>query len=104
MGAQFKVWGLIDALIALFGTRSVKARRSRLPDPYYPQVLQEETRGLRDLLWINTALDLVYIAGGILLVLFRGRSESRWRGHGFGIIIQGAFLFLFDFRKARQLR
>ncbi|MBI1259787.1 MAG: hypothetical protein GC204_20155 [Chloroflexi bacterium] len=61
-----------------------------MPDPFAPQVLEREAHNLRQLLWINTALDLLYVAGGRWLIR-RGKHGTGW-----GIVVQGMFLFLFD--------
>jgi hypothetical protein len=95
MGMQFAGWGLINALIAFFGGSSTRRRR-QLPDSADPQVQRAEAERLRRLLWINTGLDIFYVLGGWLLARTRGAEDARWRGHGWGIIVQGGFLFFFD--------
>lgn len=46
---------------------------------------------------INNALDVVYIAGGVVLAeLGRQRGVPRVQGYGQSIALQGAFLFAFD--------
>jgi hypothetical protein len=89
-------WGLIDAGIALVGGWVTRRRQAKLLDPSEPIVMARETRNLRRILWINTGLDVLYIAGGITLTLTLGVDTVFWRGNGWGIIIQGGFLFLFD--------
>ena len=66
------------------------------PTPLDLASVQPETRKLRRLLWLNTLLDILYVAGGLGLRAIRGRNEPAWRGHGWGIVVQGGFLFLFD--------
>jgi hypothetical protein len=46
---------------------------------------------------VNGGLDLVYIGAGIYLN-HRGNSDNsdKLRGYGSGVILQGAFLLLFD--------
>ncbi|MEP7292887.1 MAG: hypothetical protein ABI835_13980, partial [Chloroflexota bacterium] len=51
---------------------------------------EAEAHTLRRLLEVNTLLDLIYMFGGRSLI----RHGSR--GTGWGIVIQGTFLFLFD--------
>jgi carboxylesterase len=58
--------------------------------------MERESRKLKRTLWINTGLDLLYIAGGIILAATLGGSNPVWGGHGWGIIVQGAFLLFFD--------
>ena len=96
VGAQAMGWGAIDAIIAWFGWRSTQRKLTRLSDPLFPPVVTKETHNLRRLLWVNTVLDVFYVMGGLWLALTKGRTNRTWRGHGWGIVIQGAFLFLFD--------
>lgn len=84
---QALAWGAVDAVIALAGRRTA-ARRARPP--------AAEAQHLRRLLWLNTALDFVYIAVGLYLALELGRENEEWRGHGWGVLVQGAFLLAFD--------
>ncbi|PWH12138.1 MAG: hypothetical protein DDG60_14705 [Anaerolineae bacterium] len=64
---------------------------------------QERAR-LAKILWLNTGLDVLYVAAGVALIVTLGRSNLFWRGGGWGIIIQGGFLFFFDVVHAWQLR
>ena len=52
---------------------------------------------IEKVLLFNAALDLGYMAIGLLLIE-RGRrlEKERWIGFGKSILLQGAFLFLFD--------
>ena len=101
VGAQFVGWGIIDGLIAAIGGERVRRvlEDERANDP---ERLARERRSLRALLWLNAALDLLYVRGGIWLAL-RRRSSIFTRGMGVGIVIQGGFLFLFDFIHAAQV-
>ena len=92
-GLQAVVWGAIDAGIAAFGLRGLGAKLERTIDP--PQADREAAR-LRRILWINTALDVLYIAIGAAILLTLGRADPFARGSGWGIILQGGFLFFFD--------
>jgi hypothetical protein len=96
MGIQFSAWGLIDAIIAVFGDRSAKQRAARLPDPLAKDIVDRESQKLYKILLVNTGLDIGYMLGGSALSLTKGKADPGWRGHGIGIIIQGAFLFIFD--------
>ena len=60
-----------------------------------------EAGGLRRLLWINAGLDVLYVAGGLLLAFTLGRRSPFAAGSGWGIVLQGAFLFGFDLLHAR---
>lgn len=93
-GLQALVWGVIDAAIAFFGRRSSEKRR--LATLGGPSIVEREARNLRRLLWINTALDVLYVAAGFVLIYTIGRDDPFARGNGWGIVVQGAFLFFFD--------
>ncbi len=95
MGTQFVGWGVINMLIALIGGRSSR-QRAAAPDAQEPETIAKETRNLRRLLWINTGLDVFYMLGGWQLARTKGKTDPRWLGQGWGIIVQGAFLFFFD--------
>jgi hypothetical protein len=94
-GQQAVGWGAIDAAIALGGQYGAEQKQATAT----PAVEVAQARTLRRLLWLNTGLDLLYMAGG--LALARGGSDSK-RGHGLGIFVQGAFLFVFDLFHALQ--
>jgi hypothetical protein len=91
-GVQAVAWGAIDALLALSARRGA---RRRAPEAG-PDESTKAARNLRRLLWFNTGLDVLYVAGGGWLVRTKGRTDPNWRGQGWGIIVQGAFLFVFD--------
>lgn len=91
-GAQAVGWGLIDALIAGIGRRGA----TRKEPTAMPAAAAHEARRLRRLLWFNAGLDVLYVLGGLRLAQTKGRDNEHWRGHGWGIVVQGAFLLLFD--------
>lgn len=95
VGTQFVGWGVINLLIALLGGRSSR-RRAAASDANTPETTAKEARNIRRLLWVNTGLDVFYILGGWQLARTKGKTDPRWRGQGWGIVIQGAFLFVFD--------
>ena len=86
-GIQLVAWGAVDAAIAFVGARTA-ARRKSTTDP------KNEALFIRKVLWINFGLDLIYILGGVWVI--QSYPESFWQGTGWGIVLQGAFLFLFD--------
>lgn len=102
-GIQTLAWGAIDGLIAGFGLWMSQRRRRSVPEANDPQLTENRSRKLKRTLWINTGLDLLYVAGGIVLAATLGRSNPFWRGHGWGIILQGAFLFFFDLIHAQSV-
>ena len=99
-GVQAMLWGAIDAAIAAFGLRNTTRQRAAVHDA---ASIEREARKLQRLLWINTGLDVLYIGGGILLALTAGREDLFLRGTGWGIVVQGGFLFLFDLIHARSV-
>ncbi|MDZ4763294.1 MAG: hypothetical protein SGI73_01995 [Chloroflexota bacterium] len=100
VGSQFAGWALINIAIALFGDRATQARAQK-PDAISPLIREGQATNLRRLLWINAGLDLLYMLGGALFAA-RAKTKQR-RGMGIGIIIQGAFLFIFDVLHAPQV-
>jgi alpha-beta hydrolase superfamily lysophospholipase len=92
-GLQAVVWAIIAAGIAAIGMRGLGVKLDRTIDP--PQANREAAR-LRRILWINTGLDVLYIATGAIITLTLGQSDPFARGSGWGIVLQGGFLFLFD--------
>ncbi|NWF68863.1 MAG: hypothetical protein HXY40_07245 [Chloroflexi bacterium] len=95
VGEQFVGWGFINSLIALFGGSSSSYRMRNHPQALEPEYIEKETTKLTRLLWLNAVLDVFYVAGGAFMAL-RHSSSRRMRGAGWGIIVQGAFLFVFD--------
>jgi carboxylesterase len=99
VGIQCLAWGGVDAGLAfaarLSGRRS-KVRKGR-------EAEKKESNKLFRILWINTVLDFLYIGAGIVLVITIGKRVPAAAGHGTGVIIQGAFLLLFDFFHAKAV-
>jgi hypothetical protein len=93
---------LIDAAIAVFGHISTQDRVDRIPNPGTVEVKREEAKQLGRILWINAALDVIYVIIG-LLWMRRDRGDGSARGNGFGVIIQGMFLLVFDTLHALRL-
>jgi hypothetical protein len=96
MGSQFFGWGLVDSLIAIFAIASADRKTMLLesgevtPGEHLQQAVQFER-----FVWFNALLDIGYVIGGIRLAK-RSPQEPRRRGIGWGILIQGAFLFVWD--------
>ena len=82
VGQQAIGWGVIDALIALIAGRSTSRSFSG--------------KALRRVLLFNAALDVLYMLGGFIFARTRGASDEKLRGQGWGIVLQGLFLFKFD--------
>lgn len=103
LGSQAVGWGLINTAIAVFGSEATRQRRLKLEDAHTAPRLSKEANNLRTILWINTALDMVYMAGGWLMFRSAKREDGIKRGAGIGIMLQAAFLFVFDLIHARQV-
>ncbi|WP_299287095.1 hypothetical protein [uncultured Mucilaginibacter sp.] len=87
-------WNVVNLGIATAGFYGAKEASNK---PYsIKQSIQEQHKTERILL-INAGLDVAYVAGGWYLNR-RGISKSSDRLHGYGnaVILQGAFLLLFD--------
>ena len=100
-GRQTAMWGAVDALIAGVGALS-RSRRGELTQ----EQVDAEARKLRNLLLINAAADVVYIAGGAHIAAHAGRGGRSFRmtrGDGLAIVIQGAFLLALDATYAKRL-
>ncbi len=78
-------WAFINGAIAMIGLLT--------PEPSLDT--------LRTTLLINSGIDVLYIAGGIYMLT---RAEPYWRGAGVGVIIQGAFLLIFDLWQGLTIR
>ena len=86
VGFQFIVWGSIDALIAIFPSVIKTLKKEKK---------EQNLNKLKNILLINSFLDLGYIMVGCLI--FIGFFEiNQYNGHGVGVIIQGSFLAVFD--------
>ena len=71
-------WGFVNGAIALIGLLGAETN---------------DYAALRNTLWINAGLDVLYVASGLYLM---SRSEEAWRGGGTAILVQGGFLLVFD--------
>ena len=86
VGFQFIIWGFIDSLIAI-GPRIYRWVRNNEHT--------ENLNKLKKILIVNSFLDIGYIVIGF--IIFIGFFEiNQYNGHGLGVIIQGAFLAVFD--------
>ncbi|MHA3962126.1 MAG: DUF6992 family protein [Candidatus Thorarchaeota archaeon SMTZ1-45] len=80
IGLQGILWGLIDAVIALFTLFKQNT-----------QLIEKISKVLR----INIVLDIGYQLVGITLLVFFWQ-DAFLAGNGLGVIIQGLFLFFLD--------
>ncbi|MFX0168107.1 MAG: DUF6992 family protein [Candidatus Hodarchaeota archaeon] len=88
IGLQALLWGIIDAVIAVFGVFRVKEQTAAMAAKF---------------LRINVYLDVVYQLVGILLVIFMWIDAFLF-GNGIGIILQGVFLFVLDLHFYRRFK
>ncbi|MBM3259256.1 MAG: hypothetical protein FJY99_05880 [Candidatus Sericytochromatia bacterium] len=83
---QQVVWGVIDAGIGLWAVQDFEKRRALPADPGHKP-------WLHDLYLVNAALDVGYMAAGLALM---AQPDEQIKGHGAGVLLQGAWLALFD--------
>jgi len=86
-------WGVIDALLA---SSILQKAKSHLGHHSTFNSEDMEAVRLRKILWRCNALDVLYAAGGAALLYFVGDGFTFWRGFGWAVILQAAFLFAFD--------
>ena len=91
---MFIGWGVINGLIAWVGQRSAVKKQVRVTPETAGTAAEKETRSLRRILLVNTGLDVLYILGGTWMAV--ATANPLYQGAGWGIVIQGAALFLFD--------
>ena len=91
-GVQTIAWGAVNSAIAVVGLATSGSVRRDLDTL---GAVEAERRRMQRFLWINAALDVVYVTAGALLY---GLAEDRGaRGNGAAILGQGLFLVGFDF-------
>ena len=86
-GRQTATWGAVDGAIAYVGSR-----RRATAGPTDPA-------RLRQVLLLNVALDVGYLATAAALV-----RSARWRGDAYAVLVQGGFLLVLDATAAHALR
>lgn len=100
-GVQALVWGAIDAAIAIGGIAS--ARRGARRGAGVPGAEAREAAKLRRLLLVNGGLDVLYIAAGLILAGPIAAGDPFLAGNGWGVVVQGGFLLVFDVAHARRV-
>ena len=78
-------WGFINSAIAMIGFLT--------PEP--------DLETMRNLLLINAGVDVLYVAAGVYMLT---RAEAFWQGAGWGVILQGSFLLIFDLWQGLAIR
>lgn len=91
LAIQQLAWGAINATIAGVGLLQL-SRESKRDEP--AAHWRKQRVRLRRILWVNAALDVLYVAAGLTVL---SMAESRRnQGTGAGIAIQGTGLLVFD--------
>jgi hypothetical protein len=87
-------WNVVNLAIAGFALYGL---RSEDPAALNAAATLAKAHQLEWILWLNSGLDLAYLASGAWL-WERGlrRDSPRWVGYGQALILQGGFLLLFD--------
>ncbi len=94
IGLQAVVWGVIDGAIGIVGRRgAARGRRLHAGDE---TAARREARRIRRLLWVNAGLDVAYVIGGLVLAGPIAAGDPFLAGNGWGVVVQGAFLLVFD--------
>lgn len=101
VGSQGIGWGVINILIGLAGGRAAR-RKAAQPDAHTPDKQMHEANNLFRLLVINAGLDILYMLGGRWLIR-KSAAQPYRHGMGWGIIVQGFLLFLFDVTQAAMV-
>jgi hypothetical protein len=100
VGTQAVGWSAINMGLALLGERGT-ARRAAQPGAMAAFIQAREAANLRNLLWFNAGLDVLYMIGG--LAWARRARTAFGRGSGLGIVLQGLTLLTFDVVQAREV-
>lgn len=90
------IWGVVNTGIAVMG---YAGSRKELQEKLSCSKLLQRYEGTKRLYLINEGLDVLYMGTGALLWLHgdnTAHSPAMWRGFGKSLVLQGAFLFVFD--------
>lgn len=90
-GVMNASWGAINTGIALLALRS--ARQAGNAAPSHGEMLRDEQQFNR-IVALNTGLDVAYMVAG--LAMMREGQSSMIRQYGTSVLVQGAFLFVYD--------
>ena len=93
LGLSALSWGVINILLASAILEKVS---THLGQHSTFHIEDSEANHLRKSLWRSNALDVLYAAAGTALLFFLDAEFPFWQGFGWGVILQGAFLFAFD--------
>lgn len=90
------IWGAVNGGIAIIG---YAGSRKELQEQLSCSKLLQRYEGTKRLYLINAGLDVLYVGTGALLWQHGDHTSSSpamWRGFGKSLVVQGAFLFVFD--------
>lgn len=88
------LWNIANLAAAIPGYINASKKTGK---PLTADETLKEQKKIETIFLVNGGLDLVYIAGGIYLDNRGNTTNSdKLRGYGTGVILQGAFLLLFD--------
>ncbi len=103
-GLQALAWGAIDAALALVGIWSARKKERRYEQKELGSADEKkEARTIWRVLLINAGLDGLYILSGSW-VIWRFQMHTDRQGLGVGILLQGAWLLVFDALLARDVK
>ena len=103
VGTQAVGWGIINIGIAIFGLVTTRRRLDESEDPFDTDLVRKETRNIRLALLVNTPLNFLYMLGGWRFARSGGKDNKFRKGNGWGIILQGAMLFIHDYYHLRNV-
>ncbi len=90
-------WGIVNGAIAGFGYRNALREAERT---YTPEEAYKKHHRDRRVFLLNAGLDVLYVGAGVYLHGRAGRpaadNPALLRGYGNAVLVQGAFLLLFD--------
>ncbi len=89
------MWGGINLAIAGLGYWG--ASKEKIDNPVLADVLKHQNRIEKTYL-INAGLDVVYVAGGLIMnkTSDNQKNPEKFKGYGNSIMMQGGFLLLYD--------
>jgi hypothetical protein len=92
-------WNVVNAGIAIYALFDMAG--TDISALSTDEMMRKHIRS-ENLFLINAGLDILYMAGGAWMIHAAGRNEKRHdilKGYGQSVVLQGAFLFLFDLVK-----
>lgn len=100
---QAAAWGAIDAAIALWGRRGAAQAATRATSGAATAAdTARAAAGFRRILWINAGLDVGYVLAALAVLRWAGPRRDR-QGLGWGILVQGLFLLVYDSSLAMEI-